>query len=141
MGWMGPPWVRDCAVAVAIRGTPWFRMAIAGEVKAEGSALTMRVFCRRARHASRRLVTERSCVLFDRAIGDPRRHAHRMPAVAAVERRAQSLPVTIAEFRPPERLAHRTHSFEAGFAPSADLLATANHLVTKVDGADICRMA
>jgi hypothetical protein len=46
-----------------------------------------------------------------------------VPAVPAIERCAQSLPVAIAEFRPPEHLAHRTRSLDAGLRPPTDLLA------------------
>jgi hypothetical protein len=38
-----------------------------------------------------------------------------MPALAAIERGTQVLPIAIAEFRPPEHFVHRTRSFEATF--------------------------
>ena len=60
-------------------------------------------------------------MLLDGAIGNPRRDAHSVPAVAGVEGVPQLLAVAIAEFRPPELLARRPRSLEAGFRALADL--------------------
>jgi len=46
-----------------------------------------------------------------------------VPALTGVEGRAQLLPVTIAEFRPPEDLAACARTFETGLRTLADLLA------------------
>jgi hypothetical protein len=119
---MGPR-VPNLEIDLALSGTPGFKKVNRRDVKPEGSALNHGGFCCpiRRRNPSPRLVAERSGVLLDRAAWNPRRNAHRMPAFAAIERRTQLLAVAIAEFRPPERLAHRTRSFEAGFRPLTDL--------------------
>jgi hypothetical protein len=62
-------------------------------------------------------------VLLDRAVWDFCRPADLVPAAARVERRTQSLVVTIAESRPPKALAHRPRSFEASFRSLAYLFA------------------
>src|SRR5690349_8942907 len=80
----------------------------------------MRAFC--CCVAAPRFVTERSRVLFDRAVRDLRRDAHSMPAVAGIERGAQLRPFTIAEFWPAETLTRCARPFETRLRPLADLL-------------------
>src|ERR1700680_2084688 len=60
----------------------------------------MWVFRCRYWEASPRFVAELSGMLFDGAVGNPRRDAHRVPAIARVERSSEPRPVTIAESRP-----------------------------------------
>ena len=75
----------------------------------------------RRRNPSPRLLAERSGVLLDRTVWNPYLDAHRVPALAAITRCPQFCQVAIAEFRPPEHLAHRTRSLEAGLRSLADL--------------------
>ena len=85
------------------RGVAVCEKRLTGDVKAEGTASPMRVFC--CCVAAPRLVTKRSRVLLDRTVRDLRRDTHSMPTLAGIERGAQLRPFTITEFWPAEDLA------------------------------------
>ena len=91
-------------LALEYRGVAVCAKRLTGDVKAEGTASPMRVFC--CCVAAPRLVTKRSRVLLDRTVRDLRRDTHSMPTLAGIERGAQLRPFTIAEFWPAEPFAH-----------------------------------
>jgi hypothetical protein len=118
MGPMPAKWAIDLEVG----GTPGFQNGKPGDAKAEGSASAIAVF---RRVGSPRCIAQQAGVLLHRAVWDFGGHAHRVPALALVERGPQLSPVTIAEFRPAQDHAFCSRAFETGLRSLADLLVLA----------------